>query len=189
MFSVRPAVVPPVDGGLWKRLLRQKRARAEARIAELKIVFRESQARAGQFRRESINARSELNPLRAVSGRNRRKLAAIRAKLKEMHRSRSARNARRLEKKVALLRAASIESGRNSAAGLRRGDLPAEGTGRKTGGAALIWGAAVASFLLRGQGSSAAGSACPFGAFQEFSHHIGALVSLILRMAFSATAR
>ena len=57
-------------------------------------------------------------------GSNRGKLAEVRAELKKVKRSRSARNARRLDREVArleaLLKAAGAGSGRNSAAGLRR---------------------------------------------------------------------
>ena len=119
-------VLPPVPPAEDRdRLHERARAEAaEARVAELEGRLRESEARALEWKRESILARGELNGLRATFESNRRKLAAVRADLKDLHRSRSAANVRRLERKVArlkaLLREAGIDGGRNSVTGLRR---------------------------------------------------------------------
>ena len=119
-------VLPPVPPAEDRdRLHERARAEAaEARVAELEGRLRESEARALEWKRESILARGELNGLRATFESNRRKLAAVSADLKDLHRSRSAANVRRLERKVArlkaLLREAGIDGGRNSVTGLRR---------------------------------------------------------------------
>ncbi len=67
---------------------------------------------------------SDLNRLRGVFESNREKLAAVRAALKELHRSRSARNLRKLEKKVARLQgplnAAGIDSDPHTIVGMRK---------------------------------------------------------------------
>ncbi len=105
-------------------LFAREHARAEARVAELEGRLRESEVRAEDWKLESIRARSALNGLRTTFESNRRKLAAARADLKDLHRSRSAANVRRLEKEVArlkaLLREAGIDGGRSSVTGLRR---------------------------------------------------------------------
>ncbi len=126
--GVSVSVVPPARSGEdWERLYARERARseaAEARIAELEGELGASEARAEDWRRESVRARCDLNVLRSVFARNREKLAAARADLKELHRSRSTKNVRGLEKEVArlqgLLNAAAIECGRRSMTGLRK---------------------------------------------------------------------
>ena len=126
--GVSVSVVPPARSGEdWERLYARERARseaAEARIAELEGELGASEARAEEWRRESVRARCDLNVLRSVFARNREKLAAARADLKELHRSRSTKNVRGLEKEVArlqgLLNAAAIECGRHSMTGLRK---------------------------------------------------------------------
>ncbi len=126
--GVSVSVVPPARSGEdWERLYARERARseaAEARIAELEGELGASEARAEDWRRESVRARCDLNVLRSVFARNREKLAAARADLKELHRSRSTKNVRGLEKEVArlqgLLNAAAIECGRHSMTGLRK---------------------------------------------------------------------
>ena len=111
--------VPPAED--WERLCAQERARAEAaeaRVTELEGELEALEARAEDWRRESVRAHCDLNVLRSVFARNREKLAAARADLKDLHRSRSTKNVRRLEKEVArlqgLLNAAGIDSGRHS---------------------------------------------------------------------------
>ena len=82
--------VPPAED--WERLYVQERARAEAaeaRIAELEGEREALEARAEDWRRESVRARCDLKVLRSVFETNREKLAAARAELKELHRSRS----------------------------------------------------------------------------------------------------
>ena len=119
-----PVVSPVPPAADRDRLHERARARAEARVAELEDRLRESEARAEDWKLESIRARSALNGLRTTFESNRRKLAAARADLQDVRRSRSARNVRRLEKEVArlrgLLKASGIDGGRNSVAGLRR---------------------------------------------------------------------
>ena len=120
-----PVVSPVPPAADRDRLHERARAEAaEARVAELEDRLRESEARAEDWKLESIRARSALNGLRTTFESNRRKLAAARADLQDVRRSRSARNVRRLEKEVArlrgLLKAAGIDGGRNSVAGLRR---------------------------------------------------------------------
>ena len=121
-------VVPPPDGG---DLLARAEA-AEARVAELEALLGESGARCREWKRESIQARSELNSLRRIFGSNRGKLAAARAELKELRRDRSARNVRRLETEIvrlkALLKDAGIDDGRHSMTGLRREIARLKGT-------------------------------------------------------------
>ena len=118
-----PVVSPVPPAADRDRLHERARARAEARVAELEDRLRESEARAEDWKLESIRARSALNGLRTTFESNRRKLAAARADLQDVRRSRSARNVRRLEKEVArlrgLLKASGIDGGRNSVAGLR----------------------------------------------------------------------
>lgn len=116
--------VPPADG---RDPYARERARAEAaesRVTELQDALRESEARSLERKQESIRARSELGGLRTTFESNHRKLAAARTDLKDLRRSRSARNVRRLEKEVArlrgLLKAAGIDGGRNSMTGLRK---------------------------------------------------------------------
>ena len=126
--GVSVSVVPPARSGEdWERLYARERARseaAEARVAELEGELGASEARAEDWRRESVRARCDLNVLRSVFARNREKLAAARADLKELHRSRSTKNVRKLEKEAArlqgLLNAAAIECGRHSMTGLRK---------------------------------------------------------------------
>ena len=93
-------------------------------VAELKDERVELETRAEEWRRESVRARGDLNVLRSVFASNREKLAAARADLKDLHRSRSTKNVRRLEKEVArlqgLLNAAGIDSGHRSITGLRK---------------------------------------------------------------------
>ena len=122
-----PATPPVLSAEDWERLYVQERARAEAaeaRVTELEGELGESEARAEDWRRESVRARSELNGLRRVFESNREKLAAARADLKDLHRRRSTKNVLRLEKEVArlqgLLNAADIDSGRRSITGLRK---------------------------------------------------------------------
>ena len=121
---VLPPVPPAEDRDRLHELARARAETAEARVAELENGLAESEARALEWKRESIKARSELNGLRTTFESNRRKLAAARADLKDLQRSRSAANVRRLEKEVArlkaLLREAGIDGGRNSVTGLRR---------------------------------------------------------------------
>ena len=116
--------LPPEE---WKRLYEREHARAEAaeaRIAELEDKLGEAEARAEEWRQESVSARCDLNVLRSVFASNKEKLAAARADLKELHRSRSTENVRRLEKEAArlqgLLNAAGIECGRHSMTGMRK---------------------------------------------------------------------
>ncbi len=120
-----PATPPVLSAEDWERLYVQERAHAEAaeaRVAALEGELGESEARAEEWRRESVRARSELN-MRRVFESNREKLAAARADLKELHRRRSTKNVLRLEKEVArlqgLLNAADIDSDRRSTTGLR----------------------------------------------------------------------
>ena len=83
---VDPSALPPEE---WKRLYEREHARAEAaevRIAELEGKLGEAEARANEWKLESIRARSELNGLRGVFESNKEKLAAARADLKELHR-------------------------------------------------------------------------------------------------------
>ena len=124
--SSSPPVLSAED---WEGLSARERARAEAaeaRITELEGALGESEARAEEWRLESVRARCDLNVLRSVFESNREKLAAARADLKELHRSRSrsTKNVCRLEKEVArlrgLLNAAAIDSGRHSMTGLRK---------------------------------------------------------------------
>ena len=122
-----PAAPPAASAEDWERLYLQERARAEAaeaRNAELEAKLGEAEARAEDWRRESVRARCDLNSLRSVFESNREKLAAARAELKELGRSQSAKNVRRLETEVArlqgLLNAADIDSGRHSMTGLRK---------------------------------------------------------------------
>ncbi len=122
--SSTPPVLSAED---LERLCALERARAEAaeaRVAELKGELVELEARAEEWRRESVRARGDLNVLRSVFASNREKLAAARADLKDLHRSRSAKNVRKLEKEVArlqgLLNAAGIDSGHRSITGLRK---------------------------------------------------------------------
>ena len=121
-----PAAPPVSSAGDWERLYLRERVRAEAaeaRVAELEGEREALEARAEEWRRESVRARSELNGLRRVFESNREKLAAARAELKELGRRRSTKNLRKLEKEVArlqrLLNAADIDSGRHSMTGLR----------------------------------------------------------------------
>ena len=121
---VDPSALPPEE---WKRLYEREHARAEAaeaRIAELEGKLGEAEARAEEWRQESVSARCDLNVLRSVFESNKEKLAAARADLKELHRSRSTENVRRLEKEAArlqgLLNAAGIECGRHSMTGMRK---------------------------------------------------------------------
>ena len=121
---VDPSALPPEE---LKRLYEREHARAEAaeaRIAELEDKLGEAEARAEEWRQESVSARCELNGLRGVFESNKEKLAAARADLKELHRSRSTENVRRLEKEAArlqgLLNAAGIDSGRHSMTGMRK---------------------------------------------------------------------
>lgn len=114
-LPVSPAEVR--DGTAWDPV------RAAARIAELEAALRELQAHSLYWKRESIQARKDLNGLRGIFESNRRKLAEARADLKDLQRSRSARHVRRLEKDVARLRglldAAGVMSGRSSMMELR----------------------------------------------------------------------
>ena len=119
-----PSVLLPEE---WRDLHAREHARAEAAeagIAALEARLAEAEARADEWKLESIQARSELNGLRSVFESNRGKLAAARADLNELRRSRSARNVRRLEEEAArlqgLLNAAGIDGGRNSRTGLRK---------------------------------------------------------------------
>jgi ribosomal protein L29 len=121
---VDPSALPPEE---WKRLYEREHARAEAaeaRITELEGALGESEARAEEWKLESIRARGELNGLRGIFESNREKLAAARAELKELGRSQSARNLRKLEKKLArlqgLLNAAGIDSGPHTIVGMRK---------------------------------------------------------------------
>ena len=121
---VDPSALPPEE---LKRLYEREHARAEAaeaRIAELEGKLGEAEARAEEWRQESVSARCDLNVLRSVFASNKEKLAAARADLKELHRSRSTENVRRLEKEAArlqgLLNAAGIDSGRHSMTGMRK---------------------------------------------------------------------
>ena len=82
-------VVPPVPSADGVHLYERERERArvdaaEARVAELEDRLRESEALCLEHRRESIEARSELNGLRATFESNRGKLAASCA---ELHRT------------------------------------------------------------------------------------------------------
>ncbi len=121
-----PATPPVLSAEDWERLYVQERARAEAaeaRVTELEGELGESEARAEDWRRKSVRARSELNGLRRVFESNREKLAAARADLKDLHRRRSTKNVLRLEKVArlqGLLNAADIDSGRRSITGLRK---------------------------------------------------------------------
>ena len=121
---VLPPVPPAEDRDCLHVLERTRAEAAEARVAELEDRLTESEARALEWKRESILARSELNGLRTTFESNRRKLAASRADLQDVRRSRGARNVRRLETEVArlnaLLKEAGIDGGRNSVTGLRR---------------------------------------------------------------------
>ena len=121
---VDPSALPPEE---LKRLYEREHARAEAAEAEitaLKGRLGEAEARANDWKLESIRARGELNQLRGVFESNREKLAAARAELKELGRSQSARNLRKLEKKLArlqgLLNAAGIDSGPHTIVGMRK---------------------------------------------------------------------
>ena len=118
-------VAPPVPSADGVHLYERERAdAAEASVAELEYRLRESEALSLERRREPVQARSALNGLRATFESDRGKPAAPRAGLKALHRSRSARNVRRLEKEAArleaLLREAGIDGGRNPVTGLRR---------------------------------------------------------------------
>ncbi len=116
-----PPPVPPTEG---RDCLHERARAAEARVAELEGRLTEPEARALEWKRESIQARSELNGLRTTFGSSRRKPAASRADLRDVRRSRGARNVRRLETEVArlrgLLKTAGIDGGRNPVTGLRR---------------------------------------------------------------------
>ena len=121
---VDPSALPPEE---LKRLYEREHARAEATeagITALEDRLAEAEARAEEWRQESVRARSELNGLRRVFESNREKLAAARAELKELGRSQSARNLRKLEKKLArfegLLNAAGIDSGPHTIVGMRK---------------------------------------------------------------------
>ena len=61
------------------------REAAEARIAELEGKLGEAEARANEWRQESVSARCDLNVLRSVFESTKEKLAAARADLKELH--------------------------------------------------------------------------------------------------------
>ena len=71
---------------------------AEARNTALDDRLGEAEARANEWKLESIRARSDFNGLRGVFESNREKLAAARAALKELHSSRNARNLRKPER-------------------------------------------------------------------------------------------
>ena len=121
---VDPSALPPEE---WKRLYEREHARAEAAEAEIAALedrLGESEAHANEWKLESIRARGELNGLRGIFESNREKLAAARAELKELGRSQSARNLRKLEKKLArlqgLLNAAGIDSGPHTIVGMRK---------------------------------------------------------------------
>ena len=121
---VDPSALPPEE---LKRLYEREHARAEAAEAEitaLKGKLGEAEARGEEWKLESIRARGELNGLRGIFESNREKLAAARAELKELGRSQSAKNLRKLEKKVArlqgLLNAAGIDSGPHTIVGMRK---------------------------------------------------------------------
>ena len=118
------SALPPEE---LKRLYEREHARAEAAEAEitaLKDKLGEAEARGEEWKLESIRARGELNGLRGIFESNREKLAAARAELKELGRSQSARNLRKLEKKLArlqgLLNAAGIDSGPHTIVGMRK---------------------------------------------------------------------
>ena len=101
-----PAVSPVPSAGDLECLHARELARAtaaEASVAELEDKLRGSEACAREWKRESIEARSELNGLRTTFGSNRWKLAAARADLKDLRRSRSVRNMHRLEREMARL--------------------------------------------------------------------------------------
>ena len=68
--------------GLYEREHARAEA-AEARIAELEDKLGEAEARAEEWRQESVSARCDLNVLRSVFASNKEKLAAARADLKE----------------------------------------------------------------------------------------------------------
>ncbi len=97
---------------------------AEARIAGPEAELPEARADAERRKRESAEARSKPNSLRATFGQGREKLAASRAGQTALRRSRASGNVRRPEKKVvhpeALLDKAGIDGGRGQVTVLRR---------------------------------------------------------------------
>ena len=116
-----PPPVPPAEG---RDCLHGRARAAEARVAELEGRLTEPEARALEWRRESVQARSGTDGLRTAFGSSRGKPAASRADLRDMRRSRGARNVRGLETEVArlrgLLKTAGIDGRRNPVTGLRR---------------------------------------------------------------------
>ena len=69
---VDPSALPPEE---WKRLYEREHVRAEAaeaRIAELEGKLGEAEARAEEWRQESVSARCDLNVLRSVFASNKR---------------------------------------------------------------------------------------------------------------------
>ena len=127
LYSVSEPIGPPGLSGRERASLARERScanAAEARVAELEKALGEAKAQAKQFEQEARETHNKLGRLQATLSNTQKKLAASRAELKELGRSQSARNVRRLENEVArlksLLQAAGIDCGRNLMTSLRK---------------------------------------------------------------------
>ena len=97
---------------------------AEARVAELEGNLCDALNSAREWKVESITARCGLNKLKATFKNNRKKLASVREELKDLRRSQSARNVRRLERDnarlSAILKSSEIDPVTDSMTALRK---------------------------------------------------------------------